>query len=329
MSEVKVLTDPLDAVERLSESVVTIGTYDGLHFGHRRIMELLVKDAQRRSLPSVVVTFDRHPLSLLRPASAPLRLASASKQLELLSELGVDLVYQMTFDQERAEEEPLVFMDKTLRRLLGAVVVYVGEDFRFGRERSGNFASLSAWADSCGSEARAVPLFRVGECLGASHRDAERVISSSLVRRYLEDGLLEDANGLLCRVHSTVGRVVGGDHRGGGELGFPTANLEIPAGLAVPKDGVYGGFLRRCDSSERHLAAISVGTRPTYYEDGERLIESFVLDFAQDLYGVEVEVGYGTYLREQEKFTSSEALILQIQRDVEAVRGRGSETSFS
>ncbi len=316
----KVLTDPTDPSERLQASVVTIGTYDGVHYGHRRIMELVVDDARRRGVPAVVVTFDRHPLSLLRPGAEPLQLSSSSKQLELLEGLGIDLVYQMTFDRVRAEESPESFMEITLGQLLGANLVYVGEDFRFGRNRSGSFASLQKWASERSAQARAVPLFRVKERLGGEHVDAESVISSSLIRRYLEAGSIEDANGLLCRSHSTIGRVISGDHRGGGELGFPTANLELPPGLAVPHDGIYAGVLRRLDSGERYRAAISIGTRPTYYADGERLIESFVLDFSQDLYGVEVEVEYEAFLREQVRFSSSQELALQIHRDVDAVR---------
>lgn len=316
----KVISDRDSADLPLDASVVTVGTYDGIHFGHRRIMASIVQESIALGVPSVVVSFDRHPLSVVRPGSEPLRLTDSAKQAELLQELGVDYLLLLTFDAERAQEPAEDFITELLVSSLGTRRIFVGADFHFGKGRRGDLAMLKAYGVTHGFSLGVIPLSVVGEVLGESHSDASQVVSSSLIRSYLTTGRLEEANRLLGRPHCLRGVVVGGDQRGGGELGFPTANLEMPYGIAVPSDGVYGGYLSLDQGASRHRAAISVGTRPTYYPEGApRLIESFVLDFDENLYGKTVEVGFQSWLRAQETFPSSEELRLQIEKDVEQV----------
>ncbi|MGC8481018.1 MAG: bifunctional riboflavin kinase/FAD synthetase [Acidimicrobiales bacterium] len=304
---------------RLGASVVSIGTYDGIHLGHRHVMAQLKERADQERLPPVVVTFDRHPLSVVRPGSEPLQLTTLTQRLELLGSLGISYAYVLEFDERRARESAEDFIDRVLIETLGARTVLVGEDFRFGHGRRGDLAMISERGQRVGLSAQPVSLLRVGEVLGDAHRDATLPVSSTLIRGYLADGILDDANRLLGRDYVVRGTVSSGDHRGGDELGYPTANLTIPPGLAVPADGVYAGALI-VEGSEM-VAAISVGTRPTYYpRGGPRLIESFVLDYSGDLYGQEVEVVFRQFLRRQETFSSTDALIHQIDEDVRRVR---------
>lgn len=310
-----------DSVELpLDASVVTVGTYDGIHFGHRRIMASIVRQSADLGVPSVVVSFDRHPLSVVRPGSEPLRLTDSAKQAELLQGLGVDYLLLLTFDEDRAEESAEDFITGLLVRTLGTRRIFVGADFHFGKGRRGDLPMLQTFGKTYGFSPGVIPLSVVGEVLGEDHPDSAQVVSSSLIRSYLTTGRLDEANRLLGRPHCLRGVVVGGDRRGSGELGFPTANLEMPYGIAVPSDGVYAGYLSLDHGASRYRAAISVGTRPTYYPEGApRLIESFVLDFDENLYGKTVEVGFQSLLRAQETFGSSEELRLQIEKDVEQV----------
>lgn len=300
-------------------SIVSVGTYDGVHLGHRRIMENLRERAEAEDARSVVVTFDRHPLSLLRPEIAPLRLSDSVTQRRRFSESGIDLLYVLTFDEVRSMEDADAFIDDVLVRDLHASCVMVGSDFRFGHGRRGDVALLTSAGIEKGFTTVGIPLTTVGEFLPESE-DRDLPVSSSLIRRYLSTSRLDLANQLLGAAHCVSGIVVGGDRRGGGQLGYPTANLDVPLTMAIPSDGIYAGYLIDRNEGIRHSAAISVGTRPTFYEDGVRLIESFVLDFDGDLYGHEIEVVFHTLLREQRRFASVTELVDQIAIDVEQTR---------
>jgi riboflavin kinase / FMN adenylyltransferase len=271
----------------MSDRAVALGTFDGVHRGHRRVIEA----AQSSGLPTTVVTFDPHPRIAL--GNKVELLTTLERRLELLRELGVD-VHVVPFTAELALLSPEEFAESVLRPL-GAAVVAAGENFRFGRGRSGDLGTLA----ELGFDVRRVPLVEG--------------ISSSRIRQLLGAGEIEGAAELLGRPPEVEGTVVAGDARGG-TLGFPTANLAVPGDLIVPAYGIYAG------EAGGHRAAISIGVNP-HYGGEERRVEAFLLDFEGDLYGERLVVELWERLREEQAFASEQELIDQIARDVDAARG--------
>ena len=288
-------------------TAVTIGAYDGVHLGHRALLRDLCDRAAAAGLSSVVVTFDRHPAYVVRPDSAPKQLTSLEQKLELLADCGVDRTVVVPFDEERANETAEDFVKEVLVDQLSARLVVVGEDFHFGHGRKGNVALLRELGVRWGFEVVGVGLTD----------DGSEPVSSTRIRALLAEGDVEGAARLLGRPHEVRGPVVRGDGRGGPELGFPTANLEIPDDIALPADGVYAGHFRRADGSV-HQAAINVGRRPTFYESGTApvLVEAYLLHFDDDLYGEPSRVSFAHRLRDERRFDSAEALIAQMHQDV-------------
>jgi riboflavin kinase / FMN adenylyltransferase len=265
---------------------VALGAFDGVHLGHRRVIE----SAKAEGLPTTVTTFDPHPRIALGHQVE--LLTTLDRRIELLSELGVETVV-VRFTQDLALATPEQFADLILKPL-GAKVVVAGEDFRFGRGRSGDLNTLAR----LGFETRPVPLLDD--------------ISSSRIRQLLREGNVEDAGRLLGRPHEVEGTVVSGDARGG-TLGFPTANLAVPAEVIVPAFGIYAGQVGE------NRAAVSIGVNP-HYGGQERRIEAFLLDFDGNLYGEHLYVELWKRLRDERAFASEQELIDQIGRDVEETR---------
>ncbi len=297
-----------------SGSAVTIGAYDGVHLGHRAVLAELRRRAQVGGLDTVVVTFDRHPATVVRPESAPLLLCDLEQKLELLAAAGVDRTVVVPFDEERADESAEEFVSTVLVDALHTKVVVVGEDFHFGKGRRGNVALLE--------EMGRLHDFRVEGFGLASARTPEgqdTPISSTRIRALVAEGDVAAAAVLLGRPHQLRGPVVHGDQRGGAELGYPTANVEVAPGMCLPALGIYAGWYVRPDGS-RHPAAISVGRRPTFYEDGELLIEAFLLDFTGDLYGEPARLSFIERLRPELAFDSVDALLVQMAQDVAEAR---------
>jgi riboflavin kinase/FMN adenylyltransferase len=266
---------------------VALGTFDGVHLGHRRVLEV----ARETGLTSTVVTFDPHPRTAL--GNRVDLLSTLERRLELIAEAGVAETLVVEFTLDLARLEPHEFADRTLRPI-GTEVVVAGEDFRFGHGRKGDLELLA----ELGFEVRPVPLL-----------DG---VSSTRIRELVSEGAVEEAAGLLGRPVEVEGTVVAGNARGG-TLGFPTANLGIQADLAVPAFGIYAG--RTLD----HRAAVSIGTNP-HYGGRERRVEAFVLDFTGDLYGRRLVVELWRRLRNERAFASEEELVEQIARDVEETR---------
>jgi riboflavin kinase/FMN adenylyltransferase len=299
-------------------SAVTIGAYDGVHLGHRALLAELAARAGVDGLTTVVVTFDRHPATVVRPDSAPSLLCDLAQKLELLEAAGVDRTVVVTFDLERANETAEDFVTEVLVGGLDARLVVVGEDFHFGHGRKGNVALLEEMGATAGFEVDGVSL----QSDGAGSGGAGEAISSTRIRNLVASGQVEAAGALLGRPHQLRGPVVHGDHRGATELGFPTANVAIPEGMCLPAAGIYAGWYDRPDGS-RWEAAVSVGRRPTFYgAEGELLVEAFLLDFSGDLYGEEAHVSFVAHLRDELAFESADALIEQIGRDVAETRTR-------
>jgi riboflavin kinase/FMN adenylyltransferase len=294
-------------------TAVTIGAYDGVHLGHRHLLSELATRATARGLRSAVVTFDRHPATVVRPESAPLLLTDLDQKLELLEDCGIDLVLVVPFDRTRADETAEEFVAEVLVRALGARLVVVGVDFHFGHGRKGNVALLRELGAVDGFEVEGVDLAERGDA----------TISSTRIRTLVAAGDVAGAARLLGRHHQVRGPVVHGDGRGRAELGFPTANVAVPDGIALPDLGIYAGWYTRPDGSS-HPAAISVGRRPTFYDVADDppapLVEAFLLDVDADLYGEEARVSFVERLRGEERFDRVSDLVDQMHRDVAHTR---------
>jgi riboflavin kinase/FMN adenylyltransferase len=296
-------------------TVVTIGAYDGVHVGHQAVIAEVRAQAAAGGMESAVVTFDRHPAAVVRPESAPRLLTDLDQKLELLAATGLDRCLVIPFDEARSKEPAEEFVQEVLVDCLGAKVVIVGEDFHFGHQRRGNVALLHAMGTDLGFEVAGLPLV---DAEGDAAGDAPKA-SSTAIRHALVEGNLETANALLGRPHEVRGRVSHGDHRGR-ELGFPTANVSVPGDILLPADGIYAGWYERPDGSA-HASAISLGRRPTFYEEAHAsLLEAHLLDFDGDLYGEPAKVRFVARLRGEAKFDSVEALVVQIRRDCDEAR---------
>ena len=266
---------------------VALGTFDGVHLGHRRVLDAAVAAGQT----ATVVTFEPHPREALGYGVE--LLVPLERRLELLGETGIEDTLVVDFDLELAQLEPEAFAERVLRPI-GTEVVVAGSNFRFGRGRTGDLALL----ERVGFDTRPVPLVD-----GAS---------STRIRDLLRAGEVDRAAGLLGRPAELSGVVVAGDARGG-TLGFPTANLRPEPGVLVPGYGIYAG------AADGHRAAISIGMNPHYGGD-ERRIEAFLLDFAGNLYGKRLTLELWQRLRDEQAFASEAELVAQIDRDVQATR---------
>ncbi len=313
---VEIVTESAPLAPPAGGSAVTIGAYDGVHLGHRALLAELRTRAQADGLATVVVTFDRHPAAVVRPASAPLLLCDLDQKLELLASAGVDRTVVVRFDEERANESAEEFVTRELVAGLDARLVVVGEDFHFGHGRKGNVALLTEMGAVDGFAVDGVMLASADDVAG----ELAPPVSSTRVRSLVAAGDVEGAATLLGRPHQVRGPVVTGDRRGGAELGFPTANLAVPTEICLPAPGIYAGWYERPDAS-RHMAAVSVGRRPTFYGDGgDLLVEAFLLDFSGDLYGESARLSFVHRLRDELAFDSVDDLVTQMGRDVERTR---------
>jgi len=313
---VEIVTQSTPLAPPVGGSAVTIGAYDGVHLGHRALLAELRARADADGLSTVVVTFDRHPAAVVRPDSAPLLLCDLDQKLELLASAGVDRTVVVHFDEERANESAEDFVARELVGGLDARLVVVGEDFHFGHGRKGNVALLAEMGAAAGFAVDGVTLASADDVAG----ELAPPVSSTRVRTLVAAGDVEGAAVLLGRPHQVRGPVVTGDRRGGAELGYPTANLEIPGDICLPAPGIYAGWYERPDGS-RHMAAVSVGRRPTFYgADGELLVEAYLLDVSADLYGESARLSFTHRLRDELAFDSVDALVAQMGHDVERAR---------
>lgn len=295
---------------------VTIGAYDGVHLGHRAVIEVLAERARALSTPdepvrTALVTFDRHPAEIVRPDAAPPILTSLDHKLEILETIPeLDVVVVLRFDKVRREEEANKFVWDVLVDGLSAKSIVVGEDFHFGKNRAGDVALLREMGAELGFEVHAL------ELVGSDDAGPDS-FSSTRVRRLIKDGDVEGASRILGRAYELRGTVVHGDARGR-EIGFPTANIDVDRHFCLPADGVYAGALLL--DGERLGAAISLGTRESFDTDHSRLVEVHVLDWDGDIYGKAVGVEFLKFLRPQQKFTSLAEVRAQLTADVDQAR---------
>jgi len=305
----------------LAGSVVTIGSFDGFHRGHLQLIQRAGQAARERGLPLVVVTFDRHPLQVLAPERAPRLLMGPIARRQLLESLGVDVLYLLHFDRERATQSPTDFVEQVLVVTLGAQVVFVGENFTYGAKGAGTVETLGDHGRQRGFLVQVQPLVTVGELEVTTSLQASTPISATLIRTLVQEGRLEEANTLLGHPFGLEGTVVTGDQRGR-TLGFPTANVSVQEDYVKPPDAVYAGVTML--DGRRYPLAISLGTRPMYYpEGGVRLLEVFVIGYDGDLYQQRLVVYFLARLREQQVFDSEAVFRQQMELDVDQARRLG------
>lgn len=313
-----VFHDPAEVPDGFGPSVVAIGKFDGVHSGHRAVIDRARVDAATTDARVVAVTFDRNPLALLRPDLCPDDLIGVHQKVQLLAETGVDAVLVLRFDRELADLSPRDFVERVLVTALGACTVLVGGDFRFGRGGAGDPEMLRTLGREFGFDVDVVDDVRA---VGAGRR-----VSSTWIREVLAEGDVESAAKLLGRPASVWGEVVHGLKRGR-ELGFPTANLSPDSEGFIPADGVYAGWLidegsaNGLRSGVRYPAAISIGVNPHFDDVELRQVEAYVLDESDlDLYGHRVEVQFVRRIRGMAAFEGLEALVAQMNDDVGRVR---------
>jgi riboflavin kinase / FMN adenylyltransferase len=292
-------------------AVVTIGTFDGVHRGHQQVLAELRRLADELSCPAVVVTFDRHPASVVRPESAPRLLTATAQRFELFDAAGVDYTHVLRFDEDRSLESPDEFVREVVVGTWHARLAVEGEDFHFGHRRRGDLTTLEETGARWGFKVASVPML-IDEASGLP-------VSSEVIRHALHHADLETATRELGRLYEMQGIVEHGDQRGR-TIGFPTANVAVAGDIQLPADGVYAGWYERPDGSV-HRTAINIGRRPTFYADnGLLLVEAHLLDFDGDLYDEHAKVRVETWLRGETRFGSVDDLKAQLQRDVEKTR---------
>lgn len=287
-------------------SVVTIGSFDGVHRGHQYLIKHLVKHAREYGQTPVVLTFFPHPRMVLGGFQPGFYLTLPDDKARLLGELGVEVVVTHPFNDDVRQVRAAHFVEGLIEHLKMAAL-WVGEDFTLGYQREGNVEFLRKMGQERGFEVRTVDLMDSGD---------ERV-SSSRIREALSRGEVAEAARLLGRPHFVRGEIVEGSKRGR-SIGIPTANLKVPLEMAVPKHGVYAGWMHV--AGERHMAMINIGLRPTFEVDVPPTVEAHLLDFSGDIYGEEATLSFEVYLRDEQKFDGVDALVTQIRADIE--RGR-------
>jgi riboflavin kinase/FMN adenylyltransferase len=285
---------PLADAPRRSRTVA-LGTFDGVHLGHREVIDHAC----------TVVTFDPHPMTVLAPGRVPPQLTTLERRARLVGALGVEELVLVPFDAETATQDAEAFVQDVLVDRLGTRELRVGENFRFGREAKGTPALLQADARF---ETTVVPVLR----------QAGESVSSTRIRELVARGAVGEAAELLGTPFALSGPVAHGEKRGR-ELGYPTANLLPPIGHALPAHGVYACRARLADGSV-HAAAVSIGIRPQFESVLGVLVEAYVLDFSGDLYGQTIELEFLERLRGEERFDGVDALIAQMERDVQETR---------
>ncbi len=301
------LRSGLESLQRDAHpSVVTIGFFDGVHLGHREVFDRTVEAAHERGARSVAVTFDRHPREVLTPGSEPRLLTTTERKAGLIAESGVDELVVLAFTPEFSGWPAEAFVDRVLVDGLASAHVVVGGNFTFGHRALGNVAMLRGLGPPRGFTVEELPLLRVDG----------RGVSSSSIRDALADGDLGWPTTALGRPHAIDGVVVTGAGRGRG-LGYPTANVRAYPRLLLPKVGIYAGRART--PLGIHVAAISVGTNPTFGTEPLH-IEAFLLDFEADIVGQAITVEFVERLRDEERFETAEELADAIADDVRRTR---------
>jgi riboflavin kinase/FMN adenylyltransferase len=288
----QILTDGVDRVPKGVATAVSVGAYDGIHQGHRTVLSTLSNLAIDRGLAAAVVTFDRHPAAVLRPESAPLLLTDHEQRIDLFTDIGIEYLYLLQFNEQRAATSDREFVADVLVDRMNTKLIVVGSNFHFGKARSGSVDSLREFGTEMGFEVIGLDLF--------AEDDAVEPVSSTAIRRALAGGDIAAANGRT--------------------IGFPTANIIYEAGRAWPAQGVYAAWATLPDG-RRVPAAINIGLRPTFHQHAEQpLLEAHLIDFDQDLYGQNLRIEFVDFLRSERRFAGIDEISEQLKKDVDNAR---------
>jgi len=285
---------------------VTIGVFDGVHRGHQHLIGLLLERARREGLATVALTFNPHPRTVLRPGTAVTYLTSLEERVELLQGQGLDSVGVLAFTSELAQLSAEDFLSLLVQELEMRLLV-VGPDFALGRNRAGTIGVMREIGERLGFRVEVAPLLA----------EADEKVGSSAIRQALSAGDVERVGRLLGRPFSLRGPTVAGDRRGR-TLGFPTANIALGLDRALPAYGIY--VTRAYVRESAHESCTSIGIRPTFDVEPRPVVETFILDFDEDVYGREMQIDLLHRLRGEERFASAEELIAQMEKDVKATR---------
>ena len=300
----KVIVDIQKSEERLKNSYVALGTFDGVHRGHRVLINSAIEKAKKNGGISVVYTFLNHPLEIIAPERVPKMINTIDEKLRLLEEMGVDYVVLQTFDEKYAETSKEEFIDKILIEYLGAKEIFVGFNYTFAERGSGNVEYLRKVAPEKG--------IKLNEIKAIEYKG--QVLSSTLIRKFILEGKIEEANMFLGRPFFISGEVEHGKKLGR-VLGFPTANLKV-VNKVYPPFGIFGGTVLIEGEKEKYNAVVNIGKNPTL-KPGELSVEVHILDFNRDIYGKKIDVSIENHLRDEKKFGSMEELRQGIRNDVE------------
>jgi len=297
--------DDLGQANLQQDTVLTIGSFDGVHRGHQHLISQVLRQARKMDLSAGLITFYPHPAAILASQNAPSNLTTPGEKIALLEKLGLDLAAILPFNHQVAQTPARDFM-AAIKRHLRLKELWIGPNFALGRNREGNLSILRALGQEMSFSVTSVePLLWGGE-----------IISSTRIRRHLAAGQVCQAASLLGRYPSLVGEVVRSAMRGH-QLGTPTANLKVRPDRAVPANGVYAAYAIL--GQERYLGVTNVGVRPSF-NNGERTVETHILDFDEDIYGIDLVVEFVERLRDERRFDSVGALIAQIKRDIKQAR---------
>ena len=303
-----VIRDPLRTTDLPRGAVVTIGNFDGVHLGHRRILDAVVARSREADKPSMAITFEPHPLAVLRPDQAPRRIQTLRQKEESIEALGIETLLVVPFTRDFSLTEPEEFVRGFLRGRLDASEMYLGQHFAFGRGKRGDLALLRRLGPECGFVSAGVEEVVV---------DGEPV-SSTRIRDAVGRGDVASASAMLGREYELDGIVSKGE-RVGRKIGYPTINL-APENELHPADGVYFTRIAIRSFGRSFDCVTNIGRRPTVYEDYATTIETYILDFSSDVYGEKVRLSFFDRVREERTFPSMMALTEQIGRDIEATR---------
>jgi riboflavin kinase/FMN adenylyltransferase len=303
-----VIRDPFKSADLPKSGIVTVGNFDGVHLGHQKLLRDVVARAGELGVSSVVVTFDPHPLKVLRPEEAPKMIQTLRQREEAMEACGIDALLIVPFTRDFSLTPAETFVGELLVKRLAAREVHVGERFAFGRDKQGNLDRLSRACAEAGTTVAEI----------ADVADGSERVSSTRIRAAVDSGDVALATRLLGRPYAMDGFVARGD-RMGRKIGFPTINLK-PENELFPVDGVYLTTMYLPSFQRTFGCVTNIGRRPTVYEDYATTIESYVLDFSSDVYGERIRLAFLGRLREERVFPSMLELTAQIRRDVEATR---------
>ncbi len=286
-------------------SIIVIGAFDGVHLGHKKIIEQCIKRAKEVKGISIVLTFEDHPLNIIKGRIHKKLIISFEDKIKLIKRLGVDFVVTVKFDKKFSVLEPEQFCKEILTNRFHAREIFIGEGFRFGRDRKGNGIFLKNYFAPLGTKVNIVSLYKVGGVPA----------SSTAVREYFLEGDLEKVNLILGRCPYVAGTVTKASGRGR-KLGFPTANIGVPKIFVIPKDGVYLGRVKISGSSKKLPALVNIGDNPTF-GNNKKWIEAFIINFNENIYGKKIKIYFLKRLRDEIMFGSEDELVAQIKIDLE------------